>query len=79
MYRLGSYVPTNFEFITTNSQNFKDFRFVAAHPPERVKKCNPIVHSVQTKSLPGHFKTINSRELKKHRVQQSLVDRIPYP
>lgn len=57
--KLSGYIPTNFEFATTNSKAFKDFRFVDAHSPERVKKCAPIVHPVQTKSLPGHFKTVN--------------------
>jgi hypothetical protein len=65
---LSGYIPTNFDFTTTNSKAFKDFRFVEAHSPERVQKCAPIVHLVQTKSLPGHFKTVNQRELLKHKV-----------
>lgn len=77
--KLSGYVPTNFDFQTTNSKNFKDFRFVEAHPPEQVKKCAPIVHPVQTKSLPGHFKTVNQRELRKHPAAAQVVDRIPYP
>ena len=77
--RLSGYIPTNFEFTTTNSKAFKDFRFVDAHSPERVKKCAPIVHPVQTKSLPGHFKTVNQQHLKKHKAQPQVVDRIPYP
>lgn len=44
--KLSGYVPANFDFQTTNSKNFKDFRFVEAHSPERVKKCAPIVHPV---------------------------------
>ena len=57
--RLSGYIPSNFDFTTTNSKAFKDFRFVDAHSPERVKKHVPKAHPVQTKSLPGHFKTIN--------------------
>ena len=77
--KLSGYIPSNFDFTTTNSKAFKDFRFVDAHSPERVKKHVPKAHPVQTKSLPGHFKTINQRELKKHKLETQAVDRIPYP
>ena len=79
LLRLSGYIPTNFEFTTTNSKNFKDFRFVDAHPPERVEKIIPIAHPVQTKSLPNHFMTVNQRELRKHKPVEQRVDRIPYP
>lgn len=78
-FRLSGYIPTNFEFTTTNSKAFKDFRFENAHSPERVKKCAPAVHTVKTKSLPGHFKTVNQKELRKHNPANQVVDRIPYP
>ena len=68
-FRLSGYIPCNFEFTTTNSKVFKDFRFVEAQSPERVKKCAPIVHPVQTKSLPGHFKTVNQKEMRKHKLE----------
>ena len=77
--RLSGYIPTNFDFTTTNAKNFKDFRFVDAHSPEKVKKAGPVVHTVVTKSLPGHFKTVNQRELLKHPAAAQVVDRIPYP
>lgn len=77
--RLAGYIPTNFDYTTTNNKNFKDFRFVDSHPPERVMKHVPIGHPVQTKSLPGHFKTVNQRELTKHKLPEQVVDRIPYP
>lgn len=77
--KLSGYIPTNFEFTTTNSKAFKDFRFENAHSPERVKKCAPAVHTVKTKSLPGHFKTVNQKELRKHNPANQVVDRIPYP
>ena len=79
IYRLSGYIPTNFDFTTTNAKNFKDFRFVDAHSPEKVKKAGPVVHTVVTKSLPGHFKTVNQRELLKHPAAAQVVDRIPYP
>ena len=79
IYRLSGYIPTNFDFTTTNAKNFKDFRFVDAHSPEKVKKAGPVVHTVVTKSLPGHFKTVNQRELTKHAAVAQVVDRIPYP
>ena len=44
--KLAGYIPTNFDYQTTNGKTFKDFRFVEAHSPERVKKCAPIVHPV---------------------------------
>ena len=78
-YRPSGYIPTNFDFTTTNAKNFKDFRFVEAHSPEKVKKAGPVVHTVVTKSLPGHFKTVNQRELLKHPAAAQVVDRIPYP
>ena len=77
--QLGSYQPQQFGFTTTNSNTFKDFRFVHAHTPERVKKCAPIVHPVQTKSLPGHFSTMNQNNFKGQKLANSVVDRIPYP
>ena len=77
--KLSGYIPTNFDFTTTNAKNFKDFRFVDAHSPEKVKKAGPVVHTVVTKSLPGHFKTVNQRELTKHAAVAQVVDRIPYP
>ena len=79
LYRLSGYIPTNFDFTTTNAKNFKDFRFVDAHSPEKVKAVGPVVHTVVTKSLPGHFKTVNQRELLKHPAAAQVVDRIPYP
>ena len=72
-------IPTNFDFATTNGKAFKDFRFVDAHPPERVQKIIPVAHPVQTKSLPNHFMTVNQRELRKHKPATQVVDRIPYP
>lgn len=77
--RLNAYVPTSFDFQTTNNKMYKDFRFVHEHEPERVKKIEPMVYPVQTKSLPGHFKTMNQQELKKHAAATKQVDRIPYP
>jgi len=77
--KLSGYIPTNFDFTTTNAKNFKDFRFVDAHSPEKVKAAGPVVHTVVTKSLPGHFKTVNQRELLKHPAAAQVVDRIPYP
>ena len=65
---MSGYIPTNFDFTTTNAKTYKDFRFVDAHSPEKVAKHVPKGHPVQTKSLPGHFKTINQRELKTHKL-----------
>ena len=77
--RLSGYIPTNFEFQTTNNKFQKDFRFVDSHPQEKVMKVVPQAHPVLTKSLPGHFKTVNQRELLKHPPAAQTVDRIPYP
>ena len=78
--QLGSYHPQPFGFTTTNTNTFKDFRFEHAHSPERVQKCAPKVYPVQTKSLPGHFKTMNQGAYKKHSQKAvTNIDRIPYP
>ena len=76
---MSTYTPQQFDFSTTNGRTYKDFRFANASSPEKVKMIKPEVNPVQTKSLPGHFKTMNQREMKKHQVEKQLVDRIPYP
>ena len=76
---MSGYIPTNFEFQTTNAKFQKDFRFVDSHPQEQVMKVVPKGQPVLTKSLPGHFKTVNQRELLKHPPAAQVVDRIPYP
>ena len=77
--RLSGYIPTNFEYTTTNASMYKDFRFVDSHPPERTSKIIPKGNPIQTRSLPNHFMTTNSRELRKHKPADKVVDRIPYP
>jgi len=76
---LSGYIPTNFDFTTTNAKAYKDFRFVDSHPPERAAKIVPKGHPIQTRSLPNHFMTVNQRELRKHKPHEQVVDRIPYP
>jgi len=69
-----SYEPHNFGFETTNNIAYKDFKF-----EQRATPIIPIVHPVQTKSIPSHFSTINKMELKAHKYHVSACDSIPYP
>ena len=69
--------PHKFDFDTTHTSAFRDFRF--SKPMVNITY-NPVAHPVSSRAPSAHYQTTSKRDWVRHSVQETAkIDLIPYP